>query len=52
MLLMHKHTQMLTFRQVGVEGCLRLLAVRDHLSGKEVNLCDLRSPQPLHPAPG
>lgn len=49
---MHTETQKLTFRQVGGERCLCLLAVRDHLSGQEVHLYDLRGPQPLHPPPG
>lgn len=40
----------LTFRQVSVERGLRLLAVRHHLSGEEVYLCDLRGSQTLHPA--
>ena len=41
-----------TFRQVSVERGLRLLAVRHHLSGEEVYLCDLRGFQTLHSAAG
>lgn len=42
----------LTFRQVGAERRLRLLAVRHHLPGEEIYLCDLGGSQTLHPAPG
>lgn len=48
----HTHAQILTFRQVGGERRLCLLAVSHHLLGKEVYLCDLTGSQPLHPAPG
>lgn len=48
---MHTHI-VFTFRLVGGVRRLCLFAVRDHLFGKKVYLCDLRGSQPLHPPPG